>query len=500
MTIKKSIQNRIKSLNQKGITNGKGPVVYWMSRDQRANDNYALFAAQQKAQENKVPLIVVFCLQKSFLGVDQGIFDFMINGLMQVEKDLNDLNIPFVVLQSDPVDVIPEFLHNISAQALYADFSPLKIGIKWRKDVAEKIHVPFYEVDTHNIVPAWEVSNKREFSARTIRPKIHSKLEEYLCEMPKLSSAIINTETVSILRQTCLSGRQAQHDKNIELSIKGTKGIDWKKMYPHYCHPGVASDATIGSHKSCFFIGGRLVAEKKLKEFIENKLPKYSTLKNDPNEDVLSCLSPYLHFGQISAQRVALEVLGLASRHGELAESMSQRMARNQNINSFLEELIVRRELAENFCYHTPNYDTLDAFPAWAKETLNKHRKDKREYTYTKDQFENAQTRDPLWNASQNQMLKTGKMHGYMRMYWAKKILEWTSSPEEALETAINLNDKYELDGRDPNGYAGIAWSIGGLHDRPWFERPIFGLVRYMNRSGAEKKFDVKKYIARWAH
>ena len=205
------------------------------------------------------------------------------------------------------------------------------------------------------------------------------------------------------------------------------------------------------------------------------------TDRNDPLKNGQSNLSPYLHFGQIAAQRVALEVMG----------SSGPTDARK----AFLEELIVRRELSDNFCFYNPRYDRVDGFPAWAQATLERHRRDPRDYGYTPEQFEQAQTHDDLWNAAQREMVRTGKMHGYLRMYWAKKILEWTPSPEEALKIAITLNDRYELDGRDPNGYTGIAWSLGGVHDRPWGERKVFGLIRYMSANGCKSKFDVKGYI-----
>jgi len=445
--VEPSLSMRIKTLNKHSKKN-TGPVVYWMSRDQRAFDNYALLAAWQKAQETGSPLLVVFCLQKTFLGAQKRVFDFMIQGLMQVELDLIDLNIPFVILQGNPVEEMSSFVNKVCASVLYTDFSPLKVGVRWRNEVVAKISIPFYEVDAHNIVPVWKASNKREFSARTIRPKIHSLLSEFLIEIPRLGKYKHTFQKDNVFAP-----------------------INWQEIYPQ-------------KFDKIIFVGGRLEAEKRLRIFVKNKLTKYTVFKNDPNEDVLSDLSPYLHFGQISAQRIALEV-------------GKSNISKN-NMDVFLEEIIVRRELAENFCYHTPNYDTFDAFPTWAKETLNKHRRDKRDFLYTKEDFENAKTHDKLWNATQKEMVKTGKMHGYMRMYWAKKILEWTTTPENALEIAIYLNDKYELDGRDPNGYAGIAWSMGGLHDRPWFERPIFGLVRYMNSSGAEKKFNTKKYIAKW--
>jgi deoxyribodipyrimidine photo-lyase len=229
---------------------------------------------------------------------------------------------------------------------------------------------------------------------------------------------------------------------------------------------------------------GEAAASFALKDFLENRFERYTEDRNNPNSNALSNLSPYLHFGQISAQRVALTVQQFFRDH--------------PSTEAFLEELIVRRELSDNFCYFNTEYDSFNGFHDWAKETLNQHKKDKREFTYSLKEFEQAKTHEDLWNAAQKEMITTGKMHGYMRMYWAKKILEWSKSPEEALRIAIYLNDKYELDGRDPNGYTGCAWSIGGVHDRAWAERPIYGKIRYMNRNGAARKFDVDSYIKRF--
>jgi deoxyribodipyrimidine photo-lyase len=217
---------------------------------------------------------------------------------------------------------------------------------------------------------------------------------------------------------------------------------------------------------------------------LDNKLSDYADGRNDPAREGQSSLSPYLHFGQIAAQRVALDVEDAPA--GQKAKE------------AFLEELIIRRELADNFCYYNPYYDAFAGFPQWARKTLDEHRDDFREYLYTLAQFEQAQTHDNLWNAAQREMVKTGKMHGYLRMYWAKKILEWTPSPEKALEVAIYLNDRYELDGRDPNGYTGIAWSLGGVHDRAWGERKVFGKIRYMSYNGCKSKFDVAAYIKKY--
>ncbi|MCF8265767.1 MAG: deoxyribodipyrimidine photolyase, partial [Melioribacteraceae bacterium] len=230
-----------------------------------------------------------------------------------------------------------------------------------------------------------------------------------------------------------------------------------------------------------WLIPGESTAKSILEKFINQKLESYNQHRNDPNLNALSNLSPYFHFGQISPQRVALAV----SSVNNFPESK----------DAFLEELIVRRELSDNFCYYNSKYDSFEGFHDWAKKTLNEHREDKREFIYRLEQFENAETHDGLWNAAQIEVIKKGKMHGFMRMYWAKKILEWTESPEQALEFALYLNDKYQLDGRDPNGYVGVAWSIGGVHDRAWTERPVFGKIRFMNYNGCKRKFDIKSYI-----
>ncbi len=228
---------------------------------------------------------------------------------------------------------------------------------------------------------------------------------------------------------------------------------------------------------------GEAEALKAQQIFISDKLTFYPEHRNDPTLEGQSGLSPYLHFGQLSPQRLAYEV----------EASNSPRNAKD----AFLEELITRRELSDNFCYYNPDYDSTRGFPKWAMKTLSDHLADTREHIYALHELESAETHDPLWNAAQMEMLFRGRMHGYLRMYWAKKIFEWSVSPEEALSSAIYLNDKYELDGRDPNGYAGCAWSIGGLHDRPWPERLIYGKIRFMSYSGADRKFDVEKYISK---
>jgi len=428
-----------------------GPVVYWMSRDQRALDNWALLAAQELAQQQGGFLAVVFCLQPTFGQATLRQFSFMLDGLQELERTLDSHRIPFFLLMGKPEEVLLEFLKKSNASTLITDFSPLKLSQKWKQAVAEKLQIPFLEIDAHNIIPCWLASDKEEYAARTFHPKVHRLLDTYLHEFPTLQ------------KMTKKFPVEPKNDWNKALSFlevdESVTPVSWLKS-------------------------GEQDAEKVLEQFIKERLPQYDTQRNDPNAHGQSELSPYLHFGQISAQRVALEV--------------QQAKAAATDKEAFLEELIVRRELSDNFCFYNPYYDSVQGAKNWAQKSLTEHEHDPREHRYSLNELEQAQTHDPLWNAAQTEMNKRGKMHGYLRMYWAKKILEWSPNAETAYKHAIYLNDKYFLDGRDPNGYVGVLWSIAGVHDRAWFEHEIFGKIRYMNFNGAKRKFDVDAYVA-WA-
>ena len=438
---------RIRKLNEKPA--GKGPVVYWMSRDQRASDNWALLYAQDLALHSNSALVVVFCLAPQFLGATLRHYRFMLKGLAEVETNLRRLNIDFVLLSGKPEEEIPRFCRDRQVGALIGDFSPLHINLRWKTKTAKAIETAVFEVDAHNIVPCWTASPKQEYAAYTFRPKIKKLLPEFLTDIP----------------------RMIKHPLNLPEQPSCT---DWLKA-----EKVLKIDRTVSEVP--FITAGEKAARADMQTFIEDKLARYDAERNDPTKDGQSGLSPYLHFGQLSAQRLAYLV-----RQAEAPGIYTE---------AFLEELIVRRELSDNFCFYNNRYDTVEAFPRWAKETLAAHAADPREHLYSLEEFEAGKTHDKLWNAAQNEMKVTGKMHGYLRMYWAKKILEWTESAEQAMQTAIYLNDKYSLDGRDPNGYAGIAWSIGGVHDRAWFQRPIFGKIRYMSYSGSKSKFKIEHYI-----
>jgi deoxyribodipyrimidine photo-lyase len=422
----------------KETSSSPGPVIYWMNRDQRVDDNWALLDAQAKAIELKQPLVVVFCMSKKMITISSSKnnkqFLFMKQGLLVVRDQLNKLNIPFIVRNGDAFIELPKIIKEIKASHLFVDFNPLREVQAMVNSVKTKINITMFEVDAHNVIPAFYVTNKQEWGAYTLRPKVNKLLDKYLTEFP------------AVVKQAKTNLNIASDDK--EILGEEIKVVDYANLA--------------------------------LKEFIEKRLKNYDQ-RNDPNADATSRLSAFLHFGQLSAQRIAL-----AAKQSKLES------------DSFLEELIVRKELADNYVLYNPNYDNFEGLPDWAKKTLNKHLDDPREYVYTLKQFEEGKTHDPIWNAAQLQMVKSGYMHGYVRMYWAKKILEWSKTPQDAIKTAIYLNDKYELDGQDPNGYVGVMWAIGGVHDRPWQERKIFGMVRFMNDKGMKRKFDVDAYIKKW--
>lgn len=441
--------DRVRLLNKANLNDDNSPILYWMSREQRVNDNWGLLFSQLLALKHKRPLCVIFCITDNFLGANFRHYDFMLKGLMEVESNLRQLDIPFYILNGSAEKVIPSFVSDYKIGALISDFNPLKIHQYWCDSLASTLDIPIYQVDSHNIVPCWIASSKQEYAAYTIRPKINKALHLFLDDFPVLKQHPYKWEqSVPIINWKLIS-----NSLNVDRSILPIRSI----------------------------LSGEKAAFDSMNSFIETKLASYHSLKNDPLANSVSGLSPYLHYGQISAQRIAIEVT---------------KNCKNQpSRDAFLEELIIRKELSDNFCYYNKSYDNTSCFPNWAKETLTAHLTDTRLYCYTSEDFEGLSTHDELWNACQSDLALNGKIHGYLRMYWAKKILEWTSTPDEAMKIAIYLNDKYALDGRDPNGYTGIAWSIGGIHDRPWFDRPVFGKIRYMNENGCKKKFDVKKYI-----
>jgi deoxyribodipyrimidine photo-lyase len=440
-----------------------GPVIYWMWREQRVEDNWALIHAQRLATKRKQPLFVAFCLVPKYLDSTIRHFHFMLAGLQEVEASLKAKHIPFFLQLGSPKDEIPKLCAKLKATTVVCDMTPLRTAMNWAIDVAKACDtkgISCHQVDAHNIVPVWVASDKLEYAARTIRPKITKLLPEFLTEFP----------TVSVHKYAAPKSTWPRQ-------------VDWKAA-----EKSLKVDRTVSVVKG--FVPGSAAARKRLAAFCKaDRLKMFETGRNDPTKEVASGLSPYIHFGQIAPQRCALSARACGKAGGKSASKAS---------DAFIEELVIRREVADNFTFYNPHYDSLQGCTDWAQISLKKHEKDKRLHVYSRQQLEAGKTHDDLWNASQLQLVQEGKMHGFLRMYWAKKILEWSATPQEALANALYLNDRFNLDGTDPNGYTGVMWSVGGVHDMGWAERPIFGKIRYMNYEGCKRKFNVPSFVARY--
>ena len=443
-------KERVQPLNDKPVQD-RDCVVYWMQASQRAEGNHALEFAIRRANERKKPVVVYFGLTDRFPEANARHYAFMLEGLKHTASSLKARDIRMVIRRTSPEQGVTHVARR--ADLVVVDRGYLHIQKAWRASAAERLDCPLIQVESDVVVPVETASPKEEYSAATFRPKIKKQWEHFLVPLnptrPAVSSLDMDFESLDI---SDVGKTVAQLD--VDQSVQPVAD----------------------------FHGGTSEANRRLDDFLKNRLDGYAESRNDPNQDALSNMSPYLHFGQISPLATALKV----------------RQTNSPGVEAFLEELLVRRELSMNFVHYNPAYDAFAGLPDWAKKTLGKHEKDAREWLYSPKELENAQTHDPYWNAAQQEMVVRGKMHGYMRMYWGKKILEWSRTPEEAYQTALYLNNKYELDGRDPNGFTGVAWCFG-KHDRPWAERPIFGNVRYMNANGLKRKFDADAYVQKIA-
>ena len=443
-------EERIRPLNLQPILADRPYVLYWMQSSQRAACNHALEYALTQANLLRKPLLVYFGVTENFPEANERHYRFLLEGLRETRADLEARGIRLLTLRVSP-EAGALALSRSAAMAV-TDRGYLRVERAWRDALAGGADCLVTQVETNVIVPVETASGKEEYAAATLRPKIRRLIglyddapEEEETQVPSLGlslpfEALDLTDIDAALRLL-----------NIDKSVRPA---------------GMRGGASEG--------------KRLLDTFIRDKLPRYAGQANDPGEDLSSGLSPYLHFGQISP----LEVMAaLRDESGE-------------NRDAFVEELTVRRELSMNFTQYNPGYDAYESLPAWARATLEKHSEDTRPYLYTREELDGARTHDPYWNAAQREMVLTGRMHGYMRMYWGKKLLEWGRTPREAFYTALSLNNRYCLDGRDPNSFAGIAWCFG-KHDRPWGERNIFGNVRYMNAKGLERKFDMRRYLER---
>lgn len=449
-------QERVSLLNDRE-PNLKGRyVLYWMQMTKRAHHNHALNFAIQKANELRLPLVVYEGLKYYYPWASDRLHTFILEGVEEKRAVFEKLGIRYLFYlqkdKSDPKLTVARLAKD--AALIVTDDYPCFIIPGHNRTIAEKAAIPVYTVDSNGIVPM-ACFEKEEYAAYTLRPKIKKLLPGYL----------------KPFKQEKLDVRQP----NIMVDCPDTDVSE-----TNITELVAACDIDHSVKASPFYRGGTANGRKRLKLFVDEILRDYETARNKPDKDGSSRLSSYLHFGFLSAL--------------EIAEAVQAADAPAAAKDAYLEELIVRRELSFNFTYHNENYDSLAALPAWVHKTMREHAHDKRNSVYSLEELEASETHDPLWNAAQREMVVTGEMHNYVRMLWGKNVIAWTESYEEAFAILEHLNNKYCLDGRDPNSYAGILWCFG-KHDRPWMERPVFGTIRYMTSGSTGRKFDSKKYI-----
>jgi deoxyribodipyrimidine photo-lyase len=451
--------NRIVSRPRVQVRRGGAPrkggrcVVYWMQRAQRMVDNPALDVAIEAANLLGLPVCIYFQVVPHYPNANLRHYHFMAQGLRDAAEDAAERGVGFIVRRWP--QKLEAFLEEVGAALLVGDENPCREPEGWRQRLAARLKIPFWTVDADVVVPS-RVFNRSYFLLHHFRPHLKRELAQYLVPFEKIAP----------LHPWRPGKALASFPLNEEITQGFTK-----------------LDCSVGPVDR--FTGGTHAAMRRLDAFVRGELAAYEEQRNHPEAQGTSRLSPWLHFGHIGPQTVAL-----AAR-----DAVQQGWAGAAACEKFLDELIGWRELAVLFVRHTPNYDNWECAPPWARKTLLEHAADARPHRYSLEQLERAESSDELWNAAQRQMVRDGWMHGYMRMYWAKKLLEWAPAPAAAFDWAVYLNDRYQLDGRDANGYAGIAWAIVGRHDRPWFDRPIFGLVRTMSGASLAKKFDAGRYM-----
>jgi deoxyribodipyrimidine photo-lyase len=449
MATRKIQEERVQNLNEADIREG-AYVLYWMQSSQRAEQNHALEYAVQRANDLDQRLLVVFGLTDDYPEANLRHYTFLLEGLRDAQETLQKRGIKMVVSKGSPDDIALEAGED--ASLIVTDRGYMRPQKKWRERVAGEAGCLVTQVESDAVVPVELASGKRETAARTLRPRIGEYLEDFLVELTP-------TKT---------------EKQSLNMKAEGFDISDIEKVLD-----GMDLDRSVGA-LSHLYRGGTSEAKKVFRHFLRDSFDAYEGHRNQPQTDDVSHMSKYLHFGQISPIWLALEA--------------RRTKTKKDNIESFVEELVVRRELSMNFVFYTPDYDTYSNLPDWAKQTLAEHRDDEREHTYTRKQLENAETHDKCWNAAMKEMVHTGYMHNYMRMYWGKKILEWSNTPEYAYRTTLYLNNKYFLDGRDPNSFANVAW-VFGQHDRGWTEREVYGKVRYMSSGGLERKTKPDQYV-----
>ncbi|VDK69347.1 unnamed protein product [Litomosoides sigmodontis] len=430
--------SRIEPLNRQNVAAGE--YVLLLIRCVRSRQSPSFSFASQKANERGVPVLVIYIYQPDRHNLAQR--KFLFEGLNCLENNLSHLHVPLLVMKVNSSEEATEIILTLSEKAceVVTDAAYLREDRNFDENLNDRLVMKcrrFTKVEGNVTVPIKVLCNKPAYNANTIRKAVWHILDDFILEEWDVTPKIHCKSWKSIVKYDL---------ECVDISSEYRRTVE-------ECETGSVLK------------GGEDAARQVLDYFIANNLSAYDRERNIPNSGKQSLLSPYMHFGML---------------------------------NSFLEELVVRRELAHNFVYYyRATYDTFDCLPEWAKKTMDEHRLDKREHIYSYKELEEGRTHDVYWNAAQLELVFTHKMLGYLRMYWAKKVIEWSPDYECAYVFLIEQNDKYELDGRDPNGYCGVMWNFG-MHDRAHANRPVFGKIRWMCADGIRRKFrnHIDKYVS----
>jgi deoxyribodipyrimidine photo-lyase len=463
------LEHRLTRLYRERPTLGNR-VLYWMQASVRVRDNLALAWAQAEARNRNLPLEVLFCLDPGYPGANARSFAFLLDGLGEVGEALENRGIGFTVAQGPALPTLAAAGPGTTIAVFDRGYLPFARRLRFQ--AADILPCPVVEVEDNASVPVALVSGKQEWSAATLRPKL-MRLAGQEGPLPQVRDG-----------ETRRGGHLAEDLARAGIPVlPGRPSRAWLARLP--------VDTSVGPTS---LKGGETAALARWQRFLDEKLDRYDTDRSDPNLDGSSGLSPYLHFGHLSPVTLVADL----QARGLWREPVTFRASGEDPASKFVDEALVRRELSLNLVWNNPEAASYSGLPAWARRTLEEHAADRRPWVYTRANWEAARTHDPAWNAAQRQLVATGTIPNYLRMYWGKKILEWSPDPARAFSEALYLNDKYALDGRDPNSIAGVAWCFG-MHDRPWGDRPIFGTVRSMTYGGLKRKFDIAAYERRWA-
>jgi len=463
-------------------------VLYWMQINRRFQYNYALEYAVAYANKLNKPLLILETLTCDYPWANDRFHNFLLEGMREDQiitrkKGINH----YIHLEKKHGDIL-KLVNTLSKKAsvIISDEFPVFIIRKRNEYFGNKFNIPFITIDSNGIIPL-KMTNKAPYSAYLFRKVMHKHFVDAFTMPPEKDPL----DKLNIRKEIELD------NEILEKWPRGDKELEYI--------PGFIEQQSI-DHSVPFTStkGTREAALDKLNAFITSDLKIYGKRRNDPDYDATSRMSPWLHFGKISEYEIVKAVLDHQPQNWDLINIQDRNGKRegffkgHPYVEKYLDELITWREVGFHFAHHTPDYAKFESLPEWVQETLKVHEKDPREYIYTLDEFEQSKTHDEIWNAAQNQLVREGYIHNYLRMLWGKKILEWTPDPQTALSYMIELNNKYALDGRDPNSYSGIFWILGRF-DRPWFERPIFGKIRYMSSESTRKKVKLKKYLEKYS-